>query len=363
MSDQPFFLRPKQQQYLTILQYIVFGSLLLYVARTVLVPIAYSVLLALVLYPVCAWFERRGWSRSAAIFAGVSMVTVLLLVLIGLLVWQATKFGTEWPALKQRVITSIGDFSDVLTGFGVTTEQQGRYMTRITDSIAERLWTLIRGALSFSATSAIMAVLIPVYTSLLLYHRKLWLSVLNHVFPSVGEKRLREVLMLTITTYYNFIKGMGIVYLAVGTLNTIGLLLLGVPHAALFGFLTSVLTIIPYIGIVIGSLLPVTMAWAAHESIWYPLGVVAIFGFVQYLEANIIFPFAVSARLKVNTLVVLVAIFVGGLLWGVSGMILFVPAVGILKLIADQSPNMKVVALLLGASAEEKDKSGLSTLG
>ena len=100
-------------------------------------------------------------------------------------------------------------------------------------------------------------------------------------------------------------------------------------------------------GILVGSLLPITMSWVAYDSIWYPLGVVAVFSVVQYLEANVIFPFAVSSRLNVNTLVVLVAIFLGGIIWGVAGMILFVPFVGILKLLADHH-NFKTLSILLG---------------
>jgi predicted PurR-regulated permease PerM len=138
------------------------------------------------------------------------------------------------------------------------------------------------------------------------------------------------------------------VYALVGVLNSIGLLLLGVPNAILFGLIASILTFIPYIGIMVGSLLPIAIAWVTYDSIWYPVGIVAMFTFVQYLEANVIFPWAVSNRLNVNTLVVLIAIFVGGLLWGVAGMILFVPFVGILKLIADHNPKLKTLSMALG---------------
>src|SRR5688572_27096042 len=142
---------------------------------------------------------------------------------------------------------------------------------------------------------------------------------------------------------------MAMVYLIVGALNSIGLLLLGVPHAILFGFIASILTFIPYVGIIAGSLLPMAMAWITYDSVWYPLGVVGIFAFVQYLEANVIFPIAVSNRLHVNTFIMLIAIFAGGLLWGVAGMILFVPFVGIAKLVADHNPSWKTISMILGS--------------
>jgi predicted PurR-regulated permease PerM len=90
------------------------------------------------------------------------------------------------------------------------------------------------------------------------------------------------------------------------------------------------------------------MAWITYNSIWYPLGVIGIFAFVQYLEANLIFPLAVSSRLKINALVTIVSIFAGAIIWGVSGMILFIPFIGILKLVADRTPSLRTLSVILG---------------
>ena len=125
------------------------------------------------------------------------------------------------------------------------------------------------------------------------------------MFPKIN---VREILQLSIVSYFHFIKGMALVYLVVGVLNSIGLLLLGIPHAILFGFLASILTFIPYVGIISASLLPITISWITYNSILYPLGVIAVFAFVQYLEANLIFPWAVSQQLQLNTLMLIIVI-------------------------------------------------------
>jgi predicted PurR-regulated permease PerM len=141
---------------------------------------------------------------------------------------------------------------------------------------------------------------------------------------------------------------MGLVYLIVGLLNSIGLLIIGVPHPFLFGFIAAVLTFIPYVGIIISSLLPIVVSWVTYNSIWYPIGVVIVFTIVQLLEAYIIFPLAVGNRLKINTLVIMVVIILGGIIWGATGMILFIPFISILKLIADRTESLKTLSLLLG---------------
>jgi len=133
------------------------------------------------------------------------------------------------------------------------------------------------------------------------------------------------------------------------------LLALGIRHAVLFGFLTAIMTIIPYAGIIVSALLPVSVAWITKDSIWYPIAVVGVFSFVQYLEANVIFPRIVASELNVSTWTTLVAIIAGGIIWGVSGMILFIPFVGILKVITDNFPEWEALNILLRRS-EKKNK-------
>jgi predicted PurR-regulated permease PerM len=338
-----------QVNYLAIAQYVVYGSLILFFGRDIFVPISFALLISFVLYPACAWMERRGIGRMTAIAINVGFLTILLLLITALLAQQVVGFLQEWPALQPKLERSLDSATKVvLDFFGIAPETQGHWISTAVDSLFSRAFSLAPAAISASAISAVMAILIPVYAALILYYRNLWVRILIRVLPQGTEASVMEMLSLTIKAYYNFIKGMGIVYAVVGLLNSLGLYLLGVPHALLFGFITSILTFIPYVGILVGSLLPVTIAWATHDSAWYAVAVIGLFAFVQYLEANIIFPFAVSTRLKVNTLAVLVSIFLGGILWGVAGMILFVPMVGIVKLIADHNPSMKSVSMLLG---------------
>lgn len=338
------------------LQYILYGGLLLYFGRDILIPLSFAVLISFVLYPACAWLERKGIGRLTAIILSVISIILLGLLIVALLVSQLVAFIEEWPSLHEKINRSFEDISRFLVEtLGVSVDQQKNIMKQMSEQSGGNLLNIIRRALSASAASGIMLFLVPVYTVLILYYRRQWISILYRVFPDETAGSLREILRLTIQTYYNFIKGMALVYLIVGLLNSLGLWLLGIPHPLLFGFIASILTFIPYVGIIAGSLLPITMAWITYDSLWYPLGIVAVFGFVQYLEANVIFPLAVSSRLNVNTMVMLIAIFLGAILWGMAGMILFVPFVGIAKLIADHNPKWKTLSMILGIEKIPKD--------
>jgi predicted PurR-regulated permease PerM len=338
---------------LKILQYAVFGSVILYFGRNIFVPISFALLISFVLYPVCAWLEKKGIGRLMATVLAISLLMILGLLVVALLVYQFVGFLDEWPGIQNKLSQAFLDLKEVISGYGVSLESQKNLISKLSDQSGGNLLSLVKNTISASAFSIVLLVLIPVYAVLILYYRQYWMRILVRVFPSERQESLREMLFLTIKAYYNFIKGMALVYIIVGSLNSVGLLLLGVPHAILFGFIASVLTFIPYVGIIVGSLLPITMAWITYDSIWYPVGIIGIFAFVQYLEANVIFPVAVSNRLNVNTLVMLIAIFAGGILWGMAGMILFVPFVGIAKLIADHNPKWKTVSMILGVESKK----------
>lgn len=334
--------------FLVILQYVAFISLILYFGQSLFVPLAFALLISFILFPVCFFFERKGFGRVGSIAAALGIISILLIGLGVLMFTQVTGFLREWPALKDKLAVASQELHRFLTTvIGIPEDHLERWTRQLLDGDFS-LGQILQQLFVTSSVSIVLLVLIPVYLALILYHRKLWLETLYRLMPGVSKHRVRGILGLTIKAYYDFIKGVALVYLIVGLLNGLGLWAIGIPHPLLFGFIASVLTFIPYVGIMVGALLPISLAWITYDSIWYPLGVIAVFGVVQYLEANVIFPLAVSRRLHVNTLVVLLAIFAGGILWGLSGMILFVPFVAILKLVADQNPRWKTLSLLLG---------------
>lgn len=337
--------------WLKLLQYTVLGGVVLYVGQPLFVPLSFSLLISFVLYPVCRWLERKGWPRWSAI----ALCLLVLLVILGGLAWlllnQLLRLVDEWPNLQQKLLAAYHDLSLYLEyNLGIKVARQAVWLENMGNTLGANVLGMVRDVVYTSAVSVVLVVLIPLYVALILFNREQLANALFSLFPESEHRTIRSILHETITTYYNFIKGMAIVYAIVGTLNTIGLLILGVPHALFFGVVASILTFIPYVGITIGAVLPMTVAWITYDSAWYPIGVVIVFAVVQYLEANLIFPWAVSYRLQVNMLFTLLAIVAGGILWGASGMILFIPFLAILKLIADKHESMRPVSLLLGTN-------------
>lgn len=325
------------------------SSLILYLGRSVLVPISFGLFISLLLYPVCSWLERKGMGRALAIIVSLLILLVPIAFLITLLVLQVLNLRDYFPDLQAKLLGLANEISVYAEQtFGIEKGKWRIWATQGVENSIQSIFGFARNTLQASVSGTVLLIIIPVYSFLILYGRERLVRVAELLAPQSLKGRLREILHKAVNSYAQFIKGMATVYLIVGILNSTGLLILGIPNAIFFGFIASILTFIPYIGIMIGALLPIIISWTLYDSVYYPLGVIAIYTFVQYLEANLIFPWAVSQRINLSTLSTLVAIFVGGLLWGAAGMILFVPYMAIARIIADQVEGGEALAILLG---------------
>lgn len=334
---------------LEILQFTVLILVILYFGKTLFIPLSFSMLISFILYPVCKWMENKGINKGFAILITILGVILLFGAITYLLILQIIEFTNEWHLFRLKLLETATQLSNFLAEkFELSTEKQLTFLKNAISNSGSQSISLIKTTIYSLSESLFFLMIIPVYAALILYYRQLLANVLYHIFPTEKKEIIREILVETIHTYYNFIKGMLLVYLIVGILNSVGLAILGIPHPFLFGFIASILTFIPYVGIIISSLLPITISWITYNSIWYPIGVVLIFSTVQILEAYIIFPFAVGSRLKINTLVIILVVILGGIIWGAAGMILFIPFVSIAKLIADRTKGLKTLSVLLG---------------
>ena len=296
---------------LEILQLIVLTSVILYFGRTLFIPLSFSLLISFILYPVCKWMESKGTNKGVAVFVSILGVSLLMGGIIYLLLVQMMEFLNEWQLLRLKLSETATQLSAFLSErFNISNEKQSEFIKNTINNSGSQAFMFLRNTAYSLSESIFFLLIVPVFSALILYHRQMLSNALYEIFPPKRKNTIHEILIETIHAYYNFIKGMLVVYLIVGILNSVGLAIIGIPHPFLFGFIASILTFIPYVGIMISSLLPIAVSWITYNSIWYPLGVIAVFSIVQVLEAYIIFPFAVGSRLKINTLVILIMVLI-----------------------------------------------------
>ncbi|QKG51368.1 AI-2E family transporter [Hymenobacter sp. BRD67] len=90
------------------------------------------------------------------------------------------------------------------------------------------------------------------------------------------------------------------------------------------------------------------MAFVSKQGYGYPLGVVAVYAAIQFIDNHFLIPRIVASKIKVNALVAIVGVLVGNAIGGVAGMFLALPVIAILKIVFDRIESLRPWGLLLG---------------
>ncbi|MEX1240056.1 MAG: AI-2E family transporter [Cyclobacteriaceae bacterium] len=310
--------------------------------RDIVIPLAFGIFFAMVMLPLVKRIERR----TGRTFA-VTIVVVGGMIVLGLLSWllinQIIYLVNDLPNLQDRTNKFISQIKGLAwTELKINQSQLNQMAQDFLKSVSVYLGDFLVTTGNTLGT----IIQIPIYMFLFLIYRDKFEGFFLSLFPSNDNQMIWKKDIENVTQGY--ISGLMLVTVIVAILNTVGLLLLGVSHAIFFGIISGILTIIPYIGIFIGALLPTMMALITKDSAWYAAGVIAVFAVVQFLEGNFITPRITGSKVSINALAAIIALLLGGKILGIAGMILAVPAIGILKIMLAYSSRLKPFVILLG---------------
>ena len=322
---------------------------LLYVLQGVLVPLMFSILLAISLFPITRFFEKYKVNRATASLLSV----IIAIIVIGFLVWfivhQVIVIGANGSDMQVRFLHILETIQKWVTvRFGVEEGEITKQITAFSNRVVGNAGVIISTA--FGSVGGILAsvIIVPLFTFFLLYYRDFFREFFFHAFASASKEVVSQVLDKIYYVVQSYLVGLVTVMGIVAILNTVGLLVMGIPYAWFFGILASLLMLLPYIGIAIGSVLPALFALATKDSAWYAVGVVAWFQVVQFLEGNFLTPNIVGGKVSINPLMALVGLLLGGMLFGLAGLILALPITAVLKVVFDAVPSMKAFGFLIG---------------
>jgi predicted PurR-regulated permease PerM len=202
----------------------------------------------------------------------------------------------------------------------------------------------------FSATTSFLAsfALIPIYIFFLTLYREKFREFILLIGKADHNEQALNVVRKVSRVSQKYVIGIFMDVAILSVLNSIGFMIIGLPHAILFGVLISMLNIIPYIGVLIGSALPILMALLTFDTFGYAIAVAGVCIVVQFLDNNFITPYVVGSSVSINPFTATVALIASSLIWGIPGMILCIPLVGMAKVVCDNVESLKPYGYLLG---------------
>lgn len=326
-------------------------TLILINLRDILVPVAFAVILAILLNPLVNKFSGWGVKQVLSIFIVLLLTILVFSGILYFLSSQIAGFGDNLPALKTKFITILHDLQDwVQLKFGVAINKQVELLNEGLNSSKAVLGKTVGGALGTLS----VVFLLPVYIFLLLFYKTLILNFLYEVFAEENSKKVGEILTQTKSAIQSYMVGLLLEALIVAVLNSTALLILDVEYAILLGVIGAILNMIPYLGGLIAIALPVLMATVTKDGFSTQLGVLIAYAIIQFIDNNILVPRIVSSKVQINALISILVVLLGGALWGVSGMFLSIPTVAILKIIFDRIDDLKPWGKLLGDEVPTK---------
>jgi predicted PurR-regulated permease PerM len=336
---------------------VLFGLILFVYAlsnlREVMVPLAFSLLLAILLNPVANWLEGKKMPQVVSIIFSMLLAFIVIGAILYFISFQIESFKTELPLLKKKFIELFNHSQQTIQhSFGVSIQQQQQYI----DNAKAALKPFIGATIGTIFGSLAIVVLLPVYTFLFLFYKKLMLNFLFEVFADKNSKEVGVVLQQTKGAIQNYMVGLLLEGLAVAILNSVALMLLGLKYAILLGVLGAIVNVLPYLGGILAILFPVIIATVTKEGYHTQLGILISYIIIQFIDNHFLIPVIVSSRVKINALISIVIVLLGGILWGIPGMFLSIPFIGVLKIVFDRIPELQAWGKLLGDEVPTRHK-------
>jgi len=328
------------------------------VAQNILIPFAFACLLAVLLLPVVNFFESLKIARVISILISIILAIGFIAGIIYFLSSQIANFMQDIPSIKQHINEHFISLQNwVKERLHISFQEQNEYLNQQADKLKETGTGYISHTF-FSITEAVMLlILMPIYTFLLLFYKDHIRKFLFAVFNQEHATGIKNVITKTKLMIRSYMVGLLIEMGIVATADSTGLVLLGVKYAIFFGVLAAVLNLIPYIGMFTATLFTVLVSLTTTDNTSNIVWIVVIFYSIHIVDVNVLMPKIVASRLRINALISILGVVIGGTLTGISGLFLSIPAIAFIKIVCDEVEELKPWGLLMGDETTYSKKS------
>lgn len=350
---------PREITILKPVQVLLFFVLLfagLYFAREFLIPLAFGGVLATLILPVSRFLESRGINKVLSI---VACLLVLLLVaggLVSLLIWQISDLANDFSQMQQQVEKLLDKVESFLSSaVGIRKEKQQEIIKQQQAAGSADMAQMVSGVMGVMVDF----VLVLVYSFLFVYFRSHLKKFILRIVPSEDIKTTEKVVRDSARVSYQYLSGLTMMIVMLWILYSIGFSVAGLKSAVFFAILCGLLEVIPFIGNLTGTSIAVLMAVSQNEGSGLIIGVVGTYLVVQFVQTYILEPLVVGSEVNINPLFTIMVLVVGELVWGIAGMILAIPLLGIVKILFDNIESLKPYGFLIGGNSRAGGKKGV----
>lgn len=315
--------------------------LLIYFGGNIILPFILAIFITILLLPIVNFLERIYFPKWLAALFSVLLVTTFLGG-IGFFVYTEIDYMVrDLPEMIKENPGAVKQAEEWFDGLDLVTRIQS-LSTEIVTNSAGHLQSLV----SYVSSTLFMIITIPIYVLFMLIYRERIEIFIKYKYKNNLANATKVANQIS-KSVQRYIVGLFFVIFTVGILLSTGLYFLDIPYWLLLGILCALLTLLPYIGVIIGALLPLTIAFLTKDSLFYPISVLALFILVQFLEGNFITPKIIGNAVNLNPLVLILGLLIMGALSGILGLILIIPMLAVIRILLDSSEELQPYGKLM----------------
>ncbi len=349
----------------------------LYLARDILIPLALAITLSLVLTPAVGWLQKVHMGR----FPAALIVIVVSMAAVGGISYvifnQIVQVATELPSYQENIDNKIRALrmrdSGALGRAAKSVQKLGKELDTVEDTPAPA--STARAARVNTPANPLPVQVIEPQPNALIYVRDVTRPCLgaravlgivlvftlfllveesdlrNRLFRLAGMSRLNvmtQALDDATKRVSRYLMLQFLVNAAFGALCGLGLYLIGVPYAALWGAVAALFRIVPYVGSIVAGFLPLVLSLAVFNNWLQPLLVFTLFATLELITANLLEPRLYGAHTGISSLALLLTTVFWAALWGPAGLILSTPLTVCVVVLGRHVPHLAFLHILLG---------------
>jgi len=335
----------KLQRSVYILLLIVFFFGGLYIAGPFLIPLALAAVFSMLFIHLCNYFESKKINRAIAALICILIFVFSILLIVGLLYWQMGGLIENLDEMKTRLTSMIQEIRTWINQkVGIDKNQQKEIIKQGNNQTG----AMIAGFAVNVVSIGVNTILVLVYMYLCLFYRSHIKKFILKLVPNEEEHRAASIVHESGQVAQRYLSGLGAMIGVLWIMYGIGFSLVGVESAIFFAVLCGILEIIPFVGNLTGTSITVLAVLAQGGDSKMIIGVLIVYGTVQLVQTYVLEPLIVGEQVDINPLFTIMAIVLGEFIWGVAGMILAIPLLGIVKIICDRVPVLHPYGFIIG---------------
>ncbi len=340
------------QKTIQVLLLFILGFAALYYAKPFLVPFCIAGLIAMLFLPIGRKLEKSGFSRGIATLICVLLLLLIITGIIILITWQVTNLINDLGNIEDRIQSAWKQLSNFISkAIGISREQQEQVIEQQSENgngwIASISVSLLGLVVNF--------VLMLVYVFLFMHYRRRIKNFILQIVPKKEDDNTEDALEDIKKISQQYLTGMGLMIICLWIMYSISFSILGLKHAIFFAILCGLFETVPFVGNLVGNSLAVLMAFTQGGGMPMVIGIIMMYGLIQFFQTYILEPLVVGTEVNINPLFTILGLVIGELVWGIPGLVLAIPLMGIVKIICDHIPSLKPYGYLMGWEKKKKN--------